>query len=335
MKAPFPYCGGKSRISSEVWTALGQPKHYLEPFFGSGAVLLNRPSYNPQKHVETVCDKDGNIANVWRAIQFSPDETAKWCDWPVNHADLMARKKVLIASQSRLLENLINDDMWHDVKLAGYWIWGASCWIGSGLMCPTQRPIIGHAGEGVHKIGQIPQIGNAGGGVHKISKRPALSHAGTGVHKIGQLSGDGIYAWFATLSTRLRRVRIVCGDWTRICGGNWQDDLGTVGIYFDPPYSHDVGRCTDIYAQESADVAKEVARWAVERGSKPTYRIVLSGYTGEHDWLAEHGWRYKQWTAQGGYANIGNDDSPGKANRFREVLWLSPHCAVKQERLFE
>ena len=63
-KAPFPYFGGKSTIAHKIWQYLGQPKHYIEPFFGSGAVLLLRPDYNPTVHIETVNDKDGFIANV-------------------------------------------------------------------------------------------------------------------------------------------------------------------------------------------------------------------------------------------------------------------------------
>ena len=90
MKAPFPYFGGKSKVAADIWRAIGQPKHYIEPFFGSGAVLLARPNYKDGM-VETVNDKDGFIANVWRALQHNPDEVAKWCDWPVNHADLSAR----------------------------------------------------------------------------------------------------------------------------------------------------------------------------------------------------------------------------------------------------
>lgn len=74
-------------IADIVWQALGQPAHYIEPFFGSGAVLLNRPDWVPRM-IETVNDKDGFIANVWRALQFAPNDVAKWCDWPVNHADL-------------------------------------------------------------------------------------------------------------------------------------------------------------------------------------------------------------------------------------------------------
>jgi DNA adenine methylase len=32
MKAPFPYFGGKSRISAEVWARVGDVARYIEPF---------------------------------------------------------------------------------------------------------------------------------------------------------------------------------------------------------------------------------------------------------------------------------------------------------------
>lgn len=43
LKAPFPWFGGKSRVASIVWERFGDVPNYVEPFFGSGAVLLGRP----------------------------------------------------------------------------------------------------------------------------------------------------------------------------------------------------------------------------------------------------------------------------------------------------
>src|SRR3990167_3598745 len=183
LKAPFTYFGGKSTVVDIVWSALGDVKHYIEPFFGSGAVLLNRPDYKQRKHVETVNDKDGFICNVWRGLQFNPDEVAKWCDWPVNHADLSVRKKKLIENEKYLLENLIKDDKWHDSLLAGYWIWAASCWIGSGLTSLGQIPHISGGGKGVHTLGQIPHISDSGKGVQEPYN-------------------TNIYSWFRDLSER-------------------------------------------------------------------------------------------------------------------------------------
>ena len=35
LKAPFPYYGGKARIASVIWDALGDVPNLVEPFFGS------------------------------------------------------------------------------------------------------------------------------------------------------------------------------------------------------------------------------------------------------------------------------------------------------------
>ena len=323
MKAPFPYFGGKATVASQVWAALGQPKHYIEPFFGSGAVLLNRPMFDATQYIETVCDKDGFVTNVWRALQQDPDEVARWCDWPVNHADLSARKRRLIAEEAHLLEHLIADEAWYDAKLAGYWIWMASCWIGSGLTLLGQRPHIGNGGKGVHALGQKPHVSHSGVGVHALGQRPHVSHSGVGVQ---EPYNPNIYQWFRVLSERLRYVRVVCGDWTRVCGGNWQDNQGVCGIFFDPPYGV-TDRDQKIYHHESIEVSHEVRQWAIQRGKKQSYRIVLAGYTDEHDELADHGWVLHSWHAPGGYSSTAKqDNTQGKVNRKREVLWYSPHC---------
>ena len=317
--------GGKSAVAGTVWEYLGDVKHYIEPFFGSGAVLLSRPNYDRQKHLETVCDKDGFVANAWRSMQFSPAETAKWCDWPVNHADLSARKSALIKNEKRLLENLVSDEKWHDPVMAGYWIWAASCWIGSGLTSIGQRPHVSNAGNGVHKLGQIPHVGNAGKGVHKLGQIPHVGSAGAHAQ---DPYNENTYRWFRELSERLRYVRVVCGDWRRLCGGNWQDKIGTCGLFFDPPYGVE-DRDTNIYHHDSTTIAKDVLEWCVERGKIPTYRIVLAGYD-EYEVLKDHGWTKKSWIANGGYGNRGEG---GNENRKRETLWMSQHC-VKNE-LFE
>lgn len=42
LKAPFPYFGGKSKVAPLIWERFGVVSNYVEPFFGSGAVLLAR-----------------------------------------------------------------------------------------------------------------------------------------------------------------------------------------------------------------------------------------------------------------------------------------------------
>ena len=335
LQAPFPYFGGKSQISDLIWYSLGNVRTYIEPFFGSGAVLLSRPNYDQTQHIEIVCDKDGFVANVWRSLQYSPDEVAKWCDWPINHCCLMARKVRMNKNKDTLLKNLSIDDKWHDPVIAGYWIWAASCWIGSGLNCPNQIPNIGHTGEGVHKLNkrpditgnQIPNIGNTGMGVHKLSQIPDISKIGKGVQ---EPYNNNIYTWFRKLSERLRYVKVVCGDWSRVCGGNWQAKTSSCGIFFDPPYGEKAGRDNRIYAEESLTVADDVRKWCIKRGDDPNMRIILAGYEGEHEELLKFGWSVKKWSAGKGYSSLKENEDDKKANRHKERLWLSPRCIGKQ-----
>lgn len=43
LKAPFPWFGGKSTVADLVWQRFGDVPNYVEPFFGSGAVLSLLP----------------------------------------------------------------------------------------------------------------------------------------------------------------------------------------------------------------------------------------------------------------------------------------------------
>lgn len=36
---PFPYFGGKSVVALEVWAGICHVDNFIEPFFGSGAVM--------------------------------------------------------------------------------------------------------------------------------------------------------------------------------------------------------------------------------------------------------------------------------------------------------
>jgi hypothetical protein len=127
----------------------------------------------------------------------------------------------------------------------------------------------------------------------------------------------------AQLSTRLRRVRVCCGDWTRVLGPSVTFKHGLTGIFLDPPYSH-AERDNTLYSHDN-DVAADVRAWCMENGDNPLLRIALCGYRGEgHEVLEAHGWRPYYWKTQGGYANQGN--GRGKENRDREVVYFSPHC---------
>jgi site-specific DNA-adenine methylase len=151
LKAPFPWFGGKSRVADFVWSRFGDVPNYVEPFFGSGAVLLARPS---EPGTETVNDLDCYLANFWRSIKHAPDAVAEAADWPVNEADLLARHRWLLG-QEEFRQQIRTDADYHDPKIAGWWVWGQCAWIGSGWCRQesTQLPHLGDAGRGINRLG--------------------------------------------------------------------------------------------------------------------------------------------------------------------------------------
>ena len=67
--------GGKAPVATLVWRRFGRVANYVEPFFGSGAMLLARPSEHfdtDGARTETVNDLDGMVANFWRALAADP-----------------------------------------------------------------------------------------------------------------------------------------------------------------------------------------------------------------------------------------------------------------------
>lgn len=73
MKAVAKYPGSKWSLAG--WIIGHFPEHhsYLEPFFGSGAVLFNKPRSN----IETVNDLDGNVVNLFEWIRKDPERLAR------------------------------------------------------------------------------------------------------------------------------------------------------------------------------------------------------------------------------------------------------------------
>ena len=121
IRTPFGYNGSKHRIASSIWQRLGDPTYYYEPFGGSLACLLARPTTG---RYEFAGDIDAQITNFWRAARYgSPAKLAAWADWPHNSLDLKARLKWLQAQKSRLHQNLLADPLWYDAQCAGWLAW--------------------------------------------------------------------------------------------------------------------------------------------------------------------------------------------------------------------
>ena len=121
LKAPFPWFGGKSKAADLIWSRFGSGcGNYIEPFFGSGAVWLNRPA--EFAGWATINDLDGNIANLWRSMQRDPDGVAEAACWPVNECDLHARHLWLVNNAAKLSGRLMADPDYCEPRTAGWWI---------------------------------------------------------------------------------------------------------------------------------------------------------------------------------------------------------------------
>lgn len=333
---PAPYFGAKRYVARIVWDAIGRDvHHYVEPFCGSAAVLLAEPAH--QQRTETINDANGYVVNVLRALRADPEAVAAWADWPVAECDLMARHLWLVNEGKPDVARLMADPDYYDAKAAGWWLWGASCWIGAGW-CNGRGPwttarLLGESSDtptaGVRR--KLPHLGNRGQGVHR--QLPHLTRA-QGVHR-GHSAHDRrafLRDWFRALARRLERVRITCGDWQRVITpavlfSPSREPHVRVGVFLDPPYRRDNGRDVDLYTMES-DCAQDVAAWAFAHGDDPRLRIVLAGWEG--DVTLPPGWREVRWSRPGGsgYAN-----QSGKRSQERERLWLSPHCLGESKTL--
>jgi len=295
LEAPFPWFGGKRRVAHEVWSRFGSVTNYVEPFFGSGAVLLGRPVVSG---TETINDLDGYVANFWRSVKMSPAATAAWADAPVNENDLHARHVWLVQQRDGLRPSLEGNPDWHDPKIAGWWVWGVACWIGGGfcrgtgpwwvdahqrLVKSAHRPVgvkrqrihlstrgqgvkrqrihLSTRGQGVNR--QLIHLGDRGRGVKR--QLIHLGNRGRGVNRQRDLVG-----WFSALSARLQAVRVGSGEWSRVCGPAVTYRHGLTAVFLDPPYADTAHRDQALYRIDSAQVAHDVCRWAIRERREPT-----------------------------------------------------------------
>lgn len=363
--APFPYFGGKLRIAPLVWKRFGDVRSYVEPFAGSLAVLLNRPS--PFDGPETVNDLDGMISNFWRALQTDPEGVAKHADWPINENDLHARHAWLVERKNSFQERLEGDPDYFDAKVAGWWVWGICCWIGSGW-CEGDGPWsivtaedgsrqlvnLGNEGQGVSRRlvslsdgrgvnrkrvhltdegqsvnRQLVNLGSQGQGINR--QRVHLIDEGQSVNQSWtcQERTDALLAIMRQLADRLRMVRVCCGDWTRICGGKDGDAI-----------SHLIQKvpCGVFLDPPYSDLA--------DRNPSIYRKEDLQVAHAVREWAIAHGdderfrialcgyegehempasWECVEWKAHGGMANL-SEESQGLENAKRERIWFSPYC---------
>lgn len=325
LKSPFPYWGGKSKVAALCWERFGSVDNYVEPFFGSGAMLLGRPG---EPSTETVNDADGLLSNFWRALQSEPDTVAEFANWPVNENDLHARHAWLVGEKDSLQSRLEGDPEFYDCKVAGWWVWGMACWIGSGF-CSGKGPWQVQEVDGVR---QLVHVGDAGRGVNRKldgieHKRPVIAGSCGGNAPLD--SGEDLRSYFHALAARLRKVRVCCGDWSRVCGPSVTHKHGLTAVFLDPPYADLAHRTGNLYRVDCDQVAHGVREWAIDQGGNPLLRIALCGYESEHQMPPD--WECVMWNAGEGF---GGQASERTGNGKKERIWFSPHCVKPELDMF-
>lgn len=246
-KAPFPWPGGKSRVADVIWERFGDPDHYIEPFCGSLAVLLARPNQEPR--LETVNDKDGLLVNFWRAVQWSPDEVARWAEWPLTEIDLRARRDWLESRRGTLSEKLQDDPEYHDAKTAGWWVWA----LGASINYPKHGTYM-KSGQGIFS--------------EAMRKNPNQS--------------------FRLLSKRLKHLRITIGDWTRTVRPSIHNNAAAV-LLDPPYLGHQADYAEDdkAVAHEAARWAREHPHMKIALCGHP-WDYDMPGWS-EHHWQRNGG----------------------------------------------
>jgi DNA adenine methylase len=333
--SPFPYFGGKRTVAANVWARLGSPSQYIEPFCGSAAVLLAAPK---PASLEVVNDASGFIANFWRAVKYQAFDVAKWADYPVSHIDLGGRHQWLMGQREHIGANLHDPNWPGDAKVAGWWLWGQCCWIGSGW-CDWDRAGPARrqrrdgdtgdragddatsAGMGIQAIGQVPHASDAGMGIQAIGQVPHASDAGRGIQAIGQvphasdagrgeafLTSCGLTAvrWLGRIADRLERVRVVHGHWSRCLNNHFGGD--DTAVFLDPPY-----RAYEKLYGNATPVADEVEAWARDNAN---LRVALCGHINDYDLP---GWDVIEWSR-------GKLTYAGGKTTDKECVWYSPAC---------
>jgi hypothetical protein len=103
---------------------------------------------------------------------MDPEAVAFYADGPVNEADLHARHLWLV-QREHFRERMKTDPHHYDAKIAGWWVWGISQWIGGGW-CQIRKGKRGNTNWAVR-----PHLGS-GQGIWR--KRVDLKRGGRGVH---------------------------------------------------------------------------------------------------------------------------------------------------------
>jgi DNA adenine methylase len=66
---PLKWHGGKYYLASRIIELFPEHTHYVEPFFGGGAVFFAKPPRYIEEHSEAINDLNGDLMNFWKVLR--------------------------------------------------------------------------------------------------------------------------------------------------------------------------------------------------------------------------------------------------------------------------
>lgn len=325
---PYQFFGGKRRVAHVIWKAFGNLDCYIEPFFGSGAVLLARPQ--PVRGVEVVNDLNGFIINFWRAVVHAPESVVRHSARPMSQDELMAMKVYIKKSFRSLSARLQADINFYDPIVAGLWVAGQnltmSCDMG---ICTGPWHVVDNE---IVRAPELGKDGNRDDGMRVRNTTPygkAAAFIANPNSQKGKLMFQKLLIYYQQLAERLCSVIIHNREWNRVLFKHFLYGDHNTGVFLDPPYSD---KSRTIIMKRSyvsySDVSAQVNQWCVENSNLRNLRIAVCGLDGEHNNLEDLGWTKYCWSAQGSFYK---PVAERRVTNYKdERIWFSPSCQLQQ-----
>lgn len=120
MRSVLKYPGSKWNIATQIVGMFPEHHSYIEPFFGSGAVLFNKTPSN----IETINDLDNDVVNLFRCIKEDSEKLAR----------LVATTPFSRAEYDKAFEELNSEDQYE--RALNFLM---RCWQGHGIRTNGQK----------------------------------------------------------------------------------------------------------------------------------------------------------------------------------------------------
>lgn len=235
---PLKWHGGKQYLASKIIQLIPQHTHYVEPYFGGGAVLFNKPQELVEDHSEVVNDVDCELMNFWRVLRNSGTFAAfkrQVSLMPFSSQEFDAAKQALVSRQSS----------------------------------PPDKPTPAEAVSRAVAFFTVYRQSRQGLGKDFASMSRTRTRRGMNEQVSSWLSAiEGLDA----ACERLQRVVLLCHDALTVIGR--EDGPGTF-FYLDPPYMHGTRVTTSDYTNEMTDEDHDAL---LQRLGGVRGKFILSGY---------------------------------------------------------